>query len=164
MDKENIKYQDVIDSLTGKLDSHAREFALPIFQGEDFKGFVGVIDKKTYRDGQVSDIEPEFKDRADEIYNELLESVAETSEELLDKFFSGEELTADEIRSAEAVASGDIFPILCGSAVKDAGIKHLLDAIVAYLPDPPESGKLASTRRAKKRLSALFPTTSRFPV
>lgn len=138
MDKENIKYQDVIDSLTGKLDSHAREFALPIFQGEDFKGFVDVIDKKTYRDGQVSDIEPEFKDRADEIYNELLESVAETSEELLDKFFSGEELTADEIRSglSEAVASGDIFPILCGSAVKDAGIKHLLDAIVAYLPDP----------------------------
>jgi elongation factor G len=138
MDKENIKYQDVIDSLTGKLDSHAREFALPIFQGEDFKGFVDVIDKKTYRDGQVSDIEPEFKDRADEIYNELLESVAETSEELLDKFFSGEELTADEIRFglSEAVASGDIFPILCGSAVKDAGIKHLLDAIVAYLPDP----------------------------
>lgn len=147
MDKENIKYQNVIDSLTGKLDSRVKEFALPIFAGENFEGFVDIINKKTYRDGQTSAVAPEFADKAEELYNGLLENVAETSEELLEKFFSGEELTPEEIRTglANAIGSGDIFPVLCGSAVKDAGIDFLLDALVAYLPDPLRAGEKQGT-------------------
>jgi len=152
MDKENIKYQDVIASLKGKLDAHIKEFTLPIFSGEDYVGYVDVINKKGYRDGKSGDIEDEYKDRTEEIYNELLENVAETSEELLDKYFSGEELTAEDINQGltVAVANGDVFPLLCGSAVNDSAVDILLNSVIAYLPHPGIAGEKQGTEPKTK--------------
>ena len=142
MDKENIKYQNVINSLKERLDSHIKEFTLPIFSNEVFVGYIDIINKNSYQNGTVGAIGADFKSQAEEMYNGLLENVAETSEELLEKFFSGEELTSEEIRMglANAVTDGDIFPVICGSALQDEGIVPLLDSIITYLPYPSVGG------------------------
>lgn len=136
MDKENIKYHDVIKGLKERLDSHAKEFTLPVFADDNFSGYVDVIQKKAFGgEAAASDV---LLTEAGDIYNELMENVAETSELLLDKYFGGDEITAEEFRGGLAVAvnNGDVFPVICGSAVLDMGISALLHTIVHYLPAP----------------------------
>ncbi len=138
MDKENIKYENVIESIKDKLSKHAVEFALPI--GTEFKGLVEVMTKKAYigETCEKSEIPSDLSARVDELYDSLLESVAESSEELLEKFFSGEELSEEEIASGlqEAMKNGDLYPIISISSLKNIGVCSVLDMIVDYLPAP----------------------------
>ena len=68
----------------------------------------------------------------------MIESVVETDEELMEKYFGGEEITEEEIKKALRVATiaGTVVPVLCGTAFKNKGIQPLLDAVVAYMPSP----------------------------
>lgn len=78
--------------------------------------------------------------KIEELYNQLTEAVAETSEEMLEKYFSGEELTLEEIKNGLRVGTlnGEIFPVVISSATKDVGISTLLDMIIDYLPSPAD--------------------------
>jgi elongation factor G len=74
--------------------------------------------------------------QVEEYRQRLLETVAESDEELLEKFFGGEELTPEEIKGAirKMVSAGEIYPVLCGSAFKNKGVQPMLDAVIDYLP------------------------------
>ena len=95
-----------------------------------------------------SDIPADMSDIVEKYREGVLEAVAETDEELLDKYFSGEAFTQDEILKGlqTGIKSGDIAPVFCGSAVNHAGVKLLLDAVVKYIPAFCEKGKITAKK------------------
>ena len=145
LDKENIKYNEVVDSIKTKLSSHAIEFAIPHGTNVDFTGFVNVISKKSYTCKDLTLVEgavpSELAAKVEELSSSLTESVAENDEELLEKYFGGEELSEEEIRNGllKGVANGDIFPILVVSSLKNIGITSVLDMCLNYLPSPTDA-------------------------
>ncbi|MCK9471417.1 MAG: elongation factor G [Bacilli bacterium] len=145
MDKENIKYENVLESIKTKLSPKAVEFSFPIGTQDDFRGYAGVTDKLAHiYDGVKCNEEPlpnDVTDKVEELYGQLLESVAETSEELLDKYFGGEELTEEEVAGGlcQAIKDGDLYPIMVASSTKNIGLESMLNMVVKYLPSP--SGK-----------------------
>ncbi|MGN6198203.1 elongation factor G, partial [Humibacter sp.] len=87
---------------------------------------------------EIEEIPADLKEKAEEYRNALLEIVAETSDELLEKFFGGEEITVPEIKAAirKLTVNNEIYPVLCGSAFKNRGVQPMLDAVVDFLPSP----------------------------
>src|SRR5690554_6353813 len=142
MDKENIKYENVLESIKTKLSPKAVEFSFPIGTQDDFRGYAGVTDKLAHiYDGVKCNEEPlpnDVTDKVEELYGQLLESVAETSEELLDKYFGGEELTEEEVAGGlcQAIKDGDLYPIMVASSTKNIGLESMLNMVVKYLPSP----------------------------
>lgn len=142
MDKENIKYENVLESIKTKLTPRAVEFSFPIGAQDDFRGYAGVVDKLAHiYDGTRCNEEPlpaDVLDKVEELYNQLLESVAETSEELLEKYFSGEELTQEEIMGglSQAIREGDLYPIMVSASTKNIGVESMLNMMVKFLPSP----------------------------
>ncbi len=144
MDKENIKFDDLLNEITEKLGKEAVPFAIPIGKEDKFEGFVDVIDMKGYVFDQSGSKEVEVwednKARAEELNEVILEAVATTSEDLLELYFSGEEISKEQISAGlkNAMIDGELTPIMIGSATKDIGVITLLDMLVNYLPDPSQ--------------------------
>ena len=144
MDKENIKFDEVLEDIREKLGKKAVPFCWPLGHDEGFDGFARVIDRNAsiYNGKECVDQEiyPDKMDKIDELYATLTESVAETSEELLEKFFAGEELSVDEIRQGLRVGTlgGEIFPVLVSCATKNIGIRTLLNMIIDFMPSPED--------------------------
>lgn len=142
MDKENVKFEALLDEIREKLGKRSVPFCWPLGKSDSFDGFVNVIDKKAYlfKDGKLTEgeIYPDKLDKIEELYGEITEVVAESSEELLDKYFSGEPLTAEEIRTGlrQGTIEADIYPVLVSSATKNIGIATLLDMVIDYMPSP----------------------------
>ena len=163
MDKENIKFDKVLEEIREKLGKKAVPFCWPIGHDENFEGFVNVIEMKArIYDGTEShdaEIWDEKKPKVDELHNLILESVAETSEELLDLYLSGEEIPADQMRDAlkQGIVDGELTPVLVGSATKSIGVRTLLNMLIDYLPAPDELsplvGKDAKTDTEVTRLT-----------
>jgi elongation factor G len=87
---------------------------------------------------EIEEIPADLKEKADHYRTILLETVAETDEALMEKYFAGEELTVAEIKGAirKLTVSSTLYPILCGSAFKNKGVQPMLDAVIDYLPSP----------------------------
>ena len=87
---------------------------------------------------EVREIPADLKERADEYRNELIETVAESDEHLIEKYFGGEELSIEEIKGAirKLTVNSELYPVLCGSAFKNKGVQPMLDAVIDYLPSP----------------------------
>ena len=142
MDKENVKFDDLLQEIEEKLGKEAVPFAIPIGKEERFEGFVDVVDMKGYVFDQSGrkevEVYPDNKARAEELNTVILEAVASTSEELLELYFSGEPISQEQISGGlkEAMINGELAPIMIGSATKDVGIQTLLDMMINYLPDP----------------------------
>jgi len=138
MDKENIKYDEVLEDISSKLDKRALSFCYPHGQDVSFDGFVNAVYMKSFiwNNGQVSESEvPEGKlEKAKELRQAIEEKVALTDDDLLNKFFGGEELTEEEIKHGlnASVTSGELIPILCGCVAKDIGLDTVLRACVKY--------------------------------
>lgn len=132
MDKENIKYDNLITEIRDTLGNKVVPFASPIGLSESFKGFVNVVDKKAVG-GEMSD---DMLGDVDKLHELIIEAVAETNEELMEKYFEGEEFTAEEINNGlrSGIMSGELTPIIVGSAEKNIGIDALLDMIYDYMP------------------------------
>ncbi|MCF7932725.1 MAG: elongation factor G, partial [Acholeplasmataceae bacterium] len=151
MDKENIKIDDVLNEIRSKLGKQTLPFTWPIGKDEDFAGFVNVIEMKAHifegLDSHVEEIWDDKKAKADELRELVLESVAETSEELLELYFSGEEISVEQIKTAlrGGVIRGDLTPILVGSATKNIGVRTLMDMMVDYFPSPADLEKIKAT-------------------
>ncbi len=152
MDEDNSDFYSTLDQLRDKFGKTIAPFQVPIREGEHFVGFVNVVDMQARRfDGQkVIDIAvPEdMIDKVEPVREMILESVAESSEELMEKFFAGEEFTIEEIHHALriGVEEGNIVPVLCGSAITNTGVQVLMDAIVEYFPAPDEMGETVGAR------------------
>lgn len=142
MDKENIDYVKVIRELKDKLGKKVAPFAVPWGIGPEFKGFVNVVDlvaKEFKGDTCVeSEVPEELMARVNPIRDMLIEAVAESDEELMEKYFEGEEFTTEEIHEGlrQGVISNEIVPVIVGSATEQVGIHTLLDMVYDYMPTP----------------------------
>lgn len=142
MDIDNASYKNVVDSLTERYGKKIAPFHLPIRENEKFVGYVNVIAEQAYRwEGKEvvpCDIPDYNKAYLEEYRETLMESVAETSEDMMDRYFNGETFSEAEIRSALKQNVGDcsIVPVSMGSSILCQGIYTLLDDIVKYMPSP----------------------------
>lgn len=142
MDVDNASYRQVVEDMTEKYGKKMAPFHLPIRENEKFVGYINVIAEQGYRwqgkEVVPCDI-PDYNQPNLQICREtLLESVAETSEEMMDRYFSGEVFSEAEIRAAlrSNINSGSIVPMTMGSNVLCQGVYTLLDDIVKYMPSP----------------------------
>ncbi|MFD1716530.1 elongation factor G [Georgenia deserti] len=147
MDKLGADFYYTIKTIEDRLKATPLVMQLPIGAENDFQGVVDLVTMKakTWRgdvkmgaEFETEDIPAELLERAEEYRTQLVEKVAEADEELLEKYFGGEELTEDEIKKGvrALVVSGEAYPVFCGSAFKNKGVQPLLDAVVDYLPSP----------------------------
>jgi len=144
MDADNASFKDVLEKLTERYGKKIAPFHFPIRKDEKFVGYVNVVAEKGYlfQGGKEAAKECEIPDYSKdnlEAYREsLMEAVAETSEDFMDRYFAGESFSDAEIRSAlrVSVCDGTIVPITCGSNTLLQGVYTLLDDIVKYLPSP----------------------------
>jgi elongation factor G len=144
-DEENADYERAFNSLREKFGVSVCPMVAPIIENEKITGLIEIAVKKAYKfdaKGQRTEIPvPDgMKGALEKLYNTLAEGVAETSEELMDKYFGGEAFTQAEMSAAlgEGLRDGSICPVFCGSAFTSLGVSLLLDAIVAYFPYPHE--------------------------
>ncbi|HME49844.1 elongation factor G [Mycobacterium sp.] len=147
MDKIGADFYFSVRTMEERLGANAVPIQLPIGEESDFEGVVDLVEMnaKVWRGEtklgekyDVVDIPAELAERAEEYRTKLLETVAESDEELLEKYLGGEELSVDEIKGAirKLTISSQIYPVLCGSAFKNKGVQPMLDAVVDYLPSP----------------------------
>ncbi len=147
MDKIGADFYFSVRTMEERLGANAVPIQLPIGAEADFEGVVDLVEMnaKVWRGetklGETYDtieIPAELAEKAEEYRTKLLEVVAETDEELLEKYLGGEELTIDEIKGAirKLTIASEIYPVLCGSAFKNKGVQPMLDAVVDYLPSP----------------------------
>ncbi|SHK21364.1 elongation factor G [Tepidibacter formicigenes] len=146
IDSEKADYNKVLEQLRERYGKKIAPFHIPMGKDKEFKGFINVVDMfaRKYDGKNCIKVEiPEYmKDSINPVREMLLESVAESDDKLLDKYFAGEEFTIDEIHKGlrQGVISGDIIPVLCGSTAKNIGIHTLLDMIWDYMPSPIDIG------------------------
>ncbi|OQB15565.1 MAG: Elongation factor G [Firmicutes bacterium ADurb.Bin193] len=144
IDDERADFKNVLEEIKAKFGKALAPFQVPIVKDDKVVGFVDIIEMKAklFQNGSLAeaDIPGEMSDEVGSIREMIVEAVAETDENLMERYFGGEEFTTDEIRAAlrQGVKSGDIVPVLCGSAIDNKGIGVLLDAIGEYLPSPAD--------------------------
>ncbi|WP_069651029.1 elongation factor G [Caloranaerobacter ferrireducens] len=144
MDKENANFDKVINQLREKFGKAVVPFEVPLGEKEDFKGLINIVDMKArkYDENEIKcfdvDVPEGLEDKIQPLREMLIESVAESDEALLEKYFEGEEFTDEEIHKGlrTGVLNGDLIPVLCGSATKNIGVQTLMDMIWDYLPSP----------------------------
>ena len=146
MDRVGADFDMCVNDIKEKLGGNGVPIQLPIGAEDNFEGIIDLVAMKEYlfkdetmgADYEVVDIRAELADAAQEAREHMIESVVETDDELMEKYFGGEEITEDEIKRALRVATiaGTVVPVLCGTAFKNKGIQPLLDAVVAYMPSP----------------------------
>ena len=147
-DKEEAKFDDCLADIRAKLGSNAIPFSYPLGHGAGFDGYVDVVDlvaeKFDGKEEKQAELFEDKKAKAEELHGMILEEVAKTSDELLEKYFGGEEFTQEEIHTAlrSAVAKGELVPVVCGSALKNIAIKSLLSMAKSFLPSPADLGAL----------------------
>ena len=145
MDIDDASYRQVVEDLRSLYGKKIAPFHLPVRENGEFTGYVNVIQKqgkKWTKDGKVEHSEvPDYsKEYLDTYREDLMESVAETSEEFMDRYFNGEEFSEDEIRQAlrKSVNTGDIVPVMMGSNTLNRGQFTMMVDIVKYMPSPEQ--------------------------
>ncbi|MBB3049163.1 elongation factor G [Prauserella isguenensis] len=147
MDKLGADFYFTVGTIQDRLGATPLVLQLPIGAESDFEGIVDLVSMKalTWRGDvkkgeqyEIEEIPADLADRAAEYREKLIEQVAESDEELLEKYFGGEELTIDEIKTGirKLTIAREAFPVLAGSAFKNKGVQPMLDAVVDYLPSP----------------------------
>ncbi|NLM75768.1 MAG: elongation factor G [Clostridiaceae bacterium] len=164
MDIMGADFFNCVQMIKDRLGANAVPIQLPIGKEDHFEGIIDLVKMKAeiYKDdlGKVieeSEIPEDMKELAEEYRSKLVESVAELDDELLNKYFEGEEFTVDELKRAirKATINNQIVPVTCGSSYRNKGVQLLLDAMVDYLPSPldipPIKGVKAGTEEEDER-------------
>ncbi len=147
MDIMGADFYRVIDMMKERLKCNAVPIQLPIGAEADFKGIIDLVIMKAYYynddkgiDITVTDIPDDMKELAQKYHDELIEHVAEQDDALLEKFFEGEELTLEEIKSCirKATIANTMVPVVCGTSYRNKGVQLLLDAVIDYMPAPTD--------------------------
>ena len=147
MDKLGADFFFTVRTIVDRLGALPLVIQIPIGAENDFVGIIDLVENRalTWRGEtklgesyEIEEIPADLVEVAAEYRQKLLETVAETDEVLLEKFFSGEDLTVAEIKGAirKLTVASEIYPILCGSAFKNKGVQPMLDAVIDYLPSP----------------------------
>ena len=150
MDIMGANFYRVVDMMHERLKCNAVPIQLPIGSEDTFKGIIDLVEMKAYiyYDDFTADMmnaatataedRADMVDKAQEYHDALIEHVAETDDNLMEKFFAGEELSIDEIKVAirKATIANTMVPVTCGTSYRNKGVQKLLDAIVDYMPSP----------------------------
>ncbi|WP_216621919.1 elongation factor G [Mycolicibacterium fortuitum] len=147
MDKLGADFYFTVQTIKDRLGAKPLVIQLPIGAENDFEGIVDLVEMKAKvwrgetklgESYETVDIPADLAEKAEQYRSELLDTVAETDEALLEKYLGGEELTIDEIKGAirKLTVSSELYPVLCGSAFKNKGVQPMLDAVIDYLPSP----------------------------
>ena len=145
MDIVGADYYNVIQMIVDRLNGHPVAIQIPIGSEDQFQGIIDLIKMKAviYEEDYTKEpdhveIPAEYKEKAEEYRQKMLDAVAETDDDLMMKYLEGEELTEEEIKAAirKATVECRICPVVCGSSYKDKGIQPMLDAVVDYMPSP----------------------------
>ena len=149
MDRIGADFYNVEKQIKERLKANPVPIQIPIGAEDNFKGVIDLVRMKAlvWEDEaalgskyEIKDIPAELQEKAEEYREKMIEAVVETDEELMEKYFAGEELSEEELKKAIKKATIDlaIVPMLCGSAFKNKGVQPLLDAVIDYLPAPVE--------------------------
>nr|WP_206030395.1 elongation factor G [Rhodococcus sp. B10] len=147
MDKLGADFYFTVQTIKDRLGAKPLVIQLPIGAENDFEGIVDLVEMKAKvwsgetklgEKYEVQDIPADLQEKAEQYRQELLETVAESDEALLEKFFGGEDLSIEEIKGAirKMTVNSELYPVLCGSAFKNKGVQPMLDAVIDYLPSP----------------------------
>jgi len=159
MDKERADFATAVENIEKALEVTVCPISIPIGKEASFKGVVDLIKMKAYiypEDGsgkkQEQDIPADMKDEAKKYREKMIESVAESKDDLLEKYLEGKELSAEEISSAltAGVKAQKVFPLFAGSGTKNAGVDLMLDLIVNSFPNPLERVPVKGTNTKTK--------------
>ncbi|MGH4022903.1 MAG: elongation factor G [Pseudonocardiaceae bacterium] len=149
MDKLGADFYFTVRTISERLNARPLVLQLPIGSESDFQGVVDLVRMRalTWRgevrkgeDYTVEEIPEDLRVTADEYREKLLEAVAETSEELMEAYLAGEELSVEQIKQGvrTITVNSEAYPVICGSAFKNKGVQPMLDAVIDYLPSPLE--------------------------
>ena len=145
MDKIGADFLYSVRTIHERLQANAHPIQLPIGAEDNFTGIIDLIKMKAEiytndlgTDIQETDIPEDLQDLAEEWREKLVEAVAETDEELMERYLEGDEISQEELKAAirKATCAAEFYPVLCGSAFKNKGVQLMLDAVVDYLPSP----------------------------
>ena len=147
MDIMGADFYNVLHMIHDRLKCNAVPIQLPIGSESDFQGIIDLVEMhavKYYddlgKDIRIEEIPDDMKELAEKYHNELIEHVAAQDDALLEKYFAGEELTVDEIKSCirKSTIANKMVPVTCGTSYKNKGVQKLLDAIVDFMPAPTD--------------------------
>ena len=145
MDINGANYFGAIQMMKDRLHTNAIPVTLPIGKEDEFRGIIDLVENNAIiykddlgKDYEIVDIPADYKDEAEVYRTQLIETAAETDDDLMTKYLEGEELTIEEIKAGlrKATLAMTATPVFCGSSYRNKGVQHLLDAIVEYLPSP----------------------------
>ena len=165
MDRTGANFFKVYDQMRARLKANPIPIQIPIGSEEGFRGVVDLVKMKSIIWDEESqgvkfnyeEIAPELLELANEWHEKMVEAAAESSEELMDKYLSGEVLTEEEIKAAlrARTLAGEIVPMMCGSAFKNKGVQAMLDGVIDYMPAPvdipPVTGELENGEQGERR-------------
>ena len=154
MDIMGADFYNSMETIKERLGCHPVAVQLPIGAEAFFKGEIDLMEMKAYiynddlgTDISVVDIPEDMVDKANEYRETLVEDIAETDEELMEKYLGGEDITIDELKKAlrKACIACDLVPVFCGSAYRNKGVQKLLDGVIEYLPAPTDIAAIKGT-------------------
>ncbi|MCP4725701.1 MAG: elongation factor G, partial [bacterium] len=148
LDKDNSKYQDILQNMRNTLSTKVFPVQIPVNEGAVFDSIIDIIEMKlikyTGKTGEykIEDIPGDLADEAEEMRNELKEIIAESDDDLLEKYLEEGDLTDDEFRNGltKAITDCNIYPVLFASAELNVGPASILDFIISFCPDPSKVG------------------------
>ncbi len=148
MDRTGADYFNVIEMMKEKFNANPLILQLPVGREEKFSGVIDLIEMKQIKwhdeslgaEYDITEIMPDLEEKAKEYREKLLESVAETDDDIMEKYLGEEPISTKEIKNAirKATLKRQVIPVMCGSALRNKGIQPLLDAIEAFLPSPKD--------------------------
>ena len=145
MDATGADFFRCVSTVRDRLKANAVPIQIPIGSEAEFKGMVDLINNKAIlfyddlgQDVRIEEIPADLVDQAEEYRAAMIESIAETDEELMMKYLEGEEITAEELQTAlrKATIANEIYPCICGSSYKNKGVQEMINGVVDYLPSP----------------------------
>ena len=155
MDKMGADFLYSVGTLRDRLQANAHPIQLPIGAEDEFKAIIDLIEMTVtfydneegtaLREGEA--IPEEFQAQAEEYREKLIEAIAEVNEDIMEKYFAGEEITKEELKAAIRKATIDVqfYPVICGTAFKHKGVRKMLDAVIDYLPSPVDVPAIKGT-------------------
>ncbi|MDP4120081.1 MAG: elongation factor G [Bacillota bacterium] len=154
MDIMGADFYRVIQMIKDRLKCNVVPIQLPIGAEDAFKGIIDLVTMKAEvyyddlgKDIRTEDIPEDMKEIAEKYHNEMIEQVAEQNEELMEKYFSGEELSVEEIKKQIRISTlaNTMVPVVCGTSYRNKGVQKLLDAVVDYMPAPTDVPDIKGT-------------------
>lgn len=153
MDKLGADFYYTVQTIVDRLGAKPLVMQLPIGVEDDFDGVVDLLQMKAYlwpgkvevgAEPQLVDIPEDMQEKAEEYREKLVEAVAESDEQLMEKYFGGEEISVDELKAQirKLVVNSEIYPVYCGTAYRNKGVQPLLDAVIDFLPNPMDVGEV----------------------